>query len=82
MPSIQPQHKATSSACAGVTDASPEGLGGEPLGSEGLANLVRPMRHLAARELLGRLDDALVEVMAGQEPGDDMTMLVVKRVDG
>jgi len=66
----------------GVTDASPEGLGGEPLGSEGLANLVRPMRHLAARELLGRLDDALVEVMAGQEPGDDMTMLVVKRVDG
>jgi hypothetical protein len=26
MPSIQPQHRATSSACAGVTDASPDDL--------------------------------------------------------
>jgi serine phosphatase RsbU (regulator of sigma subunit) len=64
----------------GVTDASPEGLGGNPLGSEGLLALVRPLRALSAKELLGRLDDALDEVMAGQQPGDDMTMIVARRV--
>jgi serine phosphatase RsbU (regulator of sigma subunit) len=63
----------------GVTDASPEGLGGEPLGSDGLAGMVRPLRHLPARELLDRLDDALVELMAGHEPDDDMTLVVAKR---
>ncbi len=63
----------------GVTDASPQGLGGEPLGSEGLADMVRPLRHLPARELLDRLDDALVELMAGHEPDDDMTLVVAKR---
>jgi serine phosphatase RsbU (regulator of sigma subunit) len=63
----------------GVTDASPEGLGGEPLGSDGLAAMVRPLRHLAARELLDRLDDALVELMAGREPDDDMTLVVATR---
>jgi serine phosphatase RsbU (regulator of sigma subunit)/pSer/pThr/pTyr-binding forkhead associated (FHA) protein len=63
----------------GVTDASPEGLGGEPLGSDGLAGMVRPLRHLPARDLLDRLDDALVELMAGHEPDDDMTLVVAKR---
>jgi len=63
----------------GVTDASPQGLGGEPLGSEGLAAMVGPLRHLPARELLDRLDDALVELMAGHEPDDDMTLVVAKR---
>ena len=63
----------------GVTDASPQGLGGEPLGSEGLAGMVGPLRHLPARELLDRLDDALVELMAGHEPDDDMTLVVAKR---
>jgi len=64
----------------GVTDASPEGLGGEPLGNEGLLALALPLRHLPARELLGKLDDGLDGVLAGQEPGDDMTIVVVKRV--
>jgi serine phosphatase RsbU (regulator of sigma subunit)/pSer/pThr/pTyr-binding forkhead associated (FHA) protein len=64
----------------GVTDASPEGLGGEPLGTEGLAAMVGPLRGLPARELIDRLDDGLVEVMAGSEVADDMTMVVVKRV--
>jgi len=63
----------------GVTESSPEGLGGEPLGSDGLAAMVRPLRHLAARELLDRLDDALVELMAGREPDDDMTLVVATR---
>ncbi len=63
----------------GVTDASPEGLGGEPLGGDGLAAMLRPLRHLPARELLDRLDDALVELMAGHEPADDMTLVVAKR---
>ena len=63
----------------GVTDASPEGLGGTPLGTDGLAAMVRPLRHLPARELLDRLDDALVELMAGHEPDDDMTLVVAKR---
>jgi serine phosphatase RsbU (regulator of sigma subunit) len=66
----------------GVTDAGPEGLGGEPLGSDGLAAMVRPLRHLPARELLDRLDDALVELMAGHEAGDDMTLVVAKRSAG
>ncbi|HEV8632113.1 MAG TPA: PP2C family protein-serine/threonine phosphatase, partial [Thermoanaerobaculia bacterium] len=65
----------------GVTDASPEGLGGEPLGSDGLAAMVRPLRHLPARELIGRLDDALAELMAGTEPADDMTLVVAKRTE-
>jgi sigma-B regulation protein RsbU (phosphoserine phosphatase) len=63
----------------GVTDASSEGLGGEPLGSEGLAEMVRPLRHLPAKDLLDRLDDALVELLAGHEPDDDMTLVVAKR---
>jgi len=66
----------------GVTDASPEGLGGEPLGSDGLADMVRPLRHLPAKEILDRLDDALVELMAGHEPDDDMTLVVAKRSEG
>jgi serine phosphatase RsbU (regulator of sigma subunit) len=66
----------------GVTDASPQGLGGEPLGSDGLAAMVRPLRHLHARELLDRLDDALVELMAGHDPDDDMTLVVAKRSEG
>ena len=65
----------------GVTDASPDGLGGEPLGSDGLAGMVRPLRHLHAREVIDRLDDTLVELMAGREPDDDMTLVVAKRSD-
>jgi serine phosphatase RsbU (regulator of sigma subunit) len=63
----------------GVTDASPDGLGGEPLGSDGLAAMVRPLRRLPARDILDRIDEALVELMAGREPDDDMTLVVVKR---
>ncbi|HEV8240336.1 MAG TPA: SpoIIE family protein phosphatase [Thermoanaerobaculia bacterium] len=65
----------------GVTDASSEGLGGEPLGSEGLAEMVRPLRHLPAKDLLDRLDDSLVELLAGHEPDDDMTLVVAKRTE-
>ncbi|HXT21825.1 MAG TPA: SpoIIE family protein phosphatase, partial [Thermoanaerobaculia bacterium] len=65
----------------GVTDASPQGFGGDPLGSEGLAEMVRPLRHLPAKDLLDRLDDSLVELMAGREPDDDMTLVVAKRTE-
>jgi len=65
----------------GVTDASSEGLGGEPLGSEGLTEMVRPLRHLPAKDLLDRLDDSLVEFLAGHEPDDDMTLVVAKRTE-
>jgi serine phosphatase RsbU (regulator of sigma subunit) len=63
----------------GVTDASPEGLGGEPLGTEGLTAMVRPLRHLGARELLDRLDEKLIEFMGGREADDDVTLVVMKR---
>jgi sigma-B regulation protein RsbU (phosphoserine phosphatase) len=63
----------------GVTDASPQGLGGEPLGSEGLAELVRPLRHHGAREVLDRLDEKLIEFMGGREADDDVTLVVMKR---
>ena len=63
----------------GVTDASPEELGGEPLGSEGLATMVAPLRHLPARELLDRLDEELERYLEGRDPDDDLTMVAVKR---
>jgi serine phosphatase RsbU (regulator of sigma subunit) len=63
----------------GVTEASPEGLGGEPLGSDGLARLVVPLRHLSARELLDRLDELLIEHMGGREADDDVTLVVARR---
>jgi sigma-B regulation protein RsbU (phosphoserine phosphatase) len=66
----------------GVTDASPQGLGGDPLGSEGLMEMVRPLRHLGARELLDRLDEGLIEFMGGREADDDVTLVVMKREAG
>jgi phosphoserine phosphatase RsbU/P len=63
----------------GVTDSSPEELGGDPLGSEGLAAMVAPLRHLAARELLDRLDEELERFLEGRDPDDDLTMVAVKR---
>jgi serine phosphatase RsbU (regulator of sigma subunit) len=63
----------------GVTDASPEGLGGTPLGSDGLAAMVLPLHHLSARELLDHLDERLIEHMAGRDADDDVTLMIVKR---
>jgi serine phosphatase RsbU (regulator of sigma subunit) len=63
----------------GVTEASPEELGGTPLGSEGLAAMVTPLRHLTARELLDHLDERLIEHMAGRQADDDVTLVIVKR---
>jgi sigma-B regulation protein RsbU (phosphoserine phosphatase) len=63
----------------GVTDASAEELGGEPLGSEGLARMVAPLRGMAPRELLDRLDEELETFLGGREPDDDLTMVAVKR---
>lgn len=63
----------------GVTDASPEELGGEPLGSEGLAKMVVPLRDMAARELLDRLDEEMEHYLQGRDPDDDLTMVAVKR---
>ena len=63
----------------GVTDASPEELGGDPLGTEGLAAMVAPLRDLPARELLDRLDEEMERFLQGRDPDDDLTMVAVKR---
>jgi sigma-B regulation protein RsbU (phosphoserine phosphatase) len=63
----------------GVTDASPHELGGEPLGTEGLAAMVAPLRALPPRELLDRLDEELETFLQGRDPDDDLTMVAVRR---
>ena len=62
-----------------MAPAYPHGHGGEPLGSEGFAEMVRALRHLDARELLDRLDEKLIEFMGGREADDDVTLVVMKR---
>ncbi|HVS03879.1 MAG TPA: SpoIIE family protein phosphatase [Thermoanaerobaculia bacterium] len=63
----------------GASEAQSQG--GELLGPEGLTEILRDCRELTASATLDRIDAALLEYTGGAELDDDMTLVVVKRVE-